>query len=519
MPTLSKTRASRPASAEEVSPIAAFSDDVALLILRAALEAMPLAAILVRDDGAIDAANMEAAHLFGFQADELLGKSIDTLVPERFRGDHPKHREEFFQFPVARRMGAGRDLRALRKDGGEFPVEIGLNPMRAGGKVYVLCIVADITERKRQEGWFRAAIEIAPIAMAFVNRQGKIVSVNPQTVELFGYSLEELLQQDIEVLIPQRYRTEHVASRDGYFANPSARPMGLGRTVNGRRKSGEEMELEVSLSPLAGDQGETMVLVMAVDVTHQRQREREREQNMAELARINRSLDEFAFMASHDLQEPLRKIASCCEVLREDYADKLDESGKEWLGFAIDGAQRIQAMVADLLAMSRLGRKAELRSPTSLDEACDTAVENLQMAIQESGATIQRQPLPTIDACRTEMVQLFQNLIGNAIRYRDQRPIVIEIGAERTIGGWRCHVRDNGIGIAPEFHERVFQIFQRLHQKEAYGGGTGIGLAIVKKVIDVHGGRIWIESRLGEGTTFYFTLPFETTAYERDSEH
>jgi signal transduction histidine kinase len=237
----------------------------------------------------------------------------------------------------------------------------------------------------------------------------------------------------------------------------------------------------------------------------------------AELERSNSELEQFAYIASHDLQEPLRMVASYVQLLERDYKGKLGEEADEFIGFAVDGAKRMQALIQDLLTYSRVGRGEVPTEPIELDAAFDRALNNLHAAIEESGASVAAEPLPTVVADESQMTQLLQNLIGNALKFHGDRPVEVRIGAERHNGEWTFGVRDNGIGIDPRHAERVFAIFQRLHTREEYPG-TGIGLALCRKIVERHGGRIWVESAPGAGTTFRFTLPANEPRQERVGE-
>lgn len=225
-----------------------------------------------------------------------------------------------------------------------------------------------------------------------------------------------------------------------------------------------------------------------------------------ERQRLLRELEQLAHVAAHDLQEPLRTISGFCELLQDTYGGKLDDQADEWLEFAIQGARRMSGIIQDLLGYSRIGLGDDLVEPTDCTVVFDEAVENLRAAIEENGAVVTHDDLPILMGVRTRLVHLFQNLISNAIKYRgDQRPCV-HAAAERMGREWLFSVRDNGIGIAAEHLGRIFAIFKRLHSRDQYSG-TGIGLAICKKIVEIHGGRIWAESEPGSGSVFYFTIP------------
>jgi hypothetical protein len=230
-----------------------------------------------------------------------------------------------------------------------------------------------------------------------------------------------------------------------------------------------------------------------------------------ELQRSNEDLEQFAYVASHDLQEPLRMVTNYLQLLRQRYKGKLDNNAEEFIGFALDGAERMQQLIVGLLTYSRLGTKGTPLVPTNCEHVLERVLKNLKVAIEESGAKITHDRLPWVRGDAVQLGQLFQNLLSNAIKFRGSQPPLIAITFQRKGPDWQFAVRDNGIGINPKDFSRIFVVFQRLHSREKYPG-TGIGLSLCKKIVERHGGQIWVESDVRSGSTFYFTLPAAETA-------
>lgn len=355
----------------------------------------------------------------------------------------------------------------------------------------------------------QAFLESLPDAMVIIEGDGRIATVNSKTEQLFAYQRDELLDQPVEILIPRRFREAHITHRAGYCTKPYTRPMGASLdSLIGQRKDGSEFPVDISLSPLRTDEG--MLVMGAIrDVTERKRAEEKLTQQSAELARSNTELEQFAYVASHDLQEPLRMVVSYTQLLAKRYKGKLDADADEFIAYAIDGVTRMQALINDLLAYSRVGSQGKGLEPADSSAIVDRAVANLQGAIEGSGAMVTHDPLPTVMADDVQLGQLFQNLLGNAIKFHGDEPPHVHVSAEQKEAEWVFSVRDNGIGIDPQYTDRIFAIFQRLHGRGEYPG-TGIGLAICRKIVERHGGRIWVESRLSKGTTFYFTIPTRT---------
>ena len=484
---------------------------------RATVESAPTAMVMIDQTGTILLVNAEMERLFGYHREELLQHKIEILLPERFKANHPGMRSRFFTTPESRRMGAGRDLFAARKNGTEFPVEIGLNPVNTDEGQFVLAAILDISERKRLEMLFRATVESAPVAMVMIDTTGTIQLVNSEMERLFGYERQVLLHQKIEVLIPQRYRAHHPGLRTGFFDTPQARRMGAGRDLNGLRRDGTEFPVEIGLNPVQTED-DTLVLAAIVDLT-ERQRAADaalRRTNEA-LERSNIELQRFTYVASHDLQTPMRNVASFVELLQATYTDQLDAQANDWIGRIVQSVKQLQTLVRDLLEYSQVNAQAHPFTPVPGREVFDAAVTLLESSIRESGAQVSCGELPVLTGDRSQLVQLLINLIGNSLKYRGTEVPQIRVEADRLDGEWRIMVRDNGIGIDPRYHDRIFEIFERLHDQRSHPG-SGIGLAVCRRMVHRHGGRIWVESESGTGSRFYFTIPEqEGHAHEQQS--
>jgi len=355
------------------------------------------------------------------------------------------------------------------------------------------------------EGRYRGLLEAAPDAMVVVNPAGEIVLLNVQAEKQFGYSRDELVGQQMKNIIPQGFAERLIADALRSVEDALAQQIGTGIELTGRRKNGSDFPLELMLSPLESAEG---ILVTAAirDITTRKQGEANLLYKVEELKRSNEELGQFAYIASHDLQEPLRMVASYTQLLSRRYKGKLDADADQFIAFAVDGASRMQRLIQDLLMYSRVGTKGQELIDTSGEEALKYALINLRGAIEESGAQVTHDPLPNVLADESQLIQLFQNLVGNAIKYQSPGVPEVHISAARNGGKkWIFSVKDNGLGIDPQYFERIFGMFQRLHKREEFAG-TGIGLAICKKIVERHGGIISVESQPGQGSTFRFAL-------------
>lgn len=357
-----------------------------------------------------------------------------------------------------------------------------------------------------------AVINSMSEGVVVIEPNGRVVSANPAALKLHGApSLAELPENMAEYakvfeMLHADGRPLHVSDwpiMDAIKGQPV-----VNMELSGRRlDTGQTWVASYSITPVRNRSGQVSLLVVAIyDLTPIKQAERHLRQLMAELERSNNDLEQFAYVASHDLQEPLRMISGFMTLLREHYEHTLDERAKEYIAYAVDGSNRMQALIQGLLRYSRISSRGQAFTSISMQEVYERALADLHAQITASSATVTHDPLPEVVGDETQLVQVFLNLIGNALKFKsaDRLPVV-HVGAARRNGGWQFYVRDNGIGIDPEQYGRVFQLFQRLHNFEDFEG-TGIGLALVKKIIERHGGSIWVESEPGQGSTFYFTL-------------
>jgi PAS domain S-box-containing protein len=356
-----------------------------------------------------------------------------------------------------------------------------------------------VAELEAERERLRQAIASMSEAFFLMDRAGRVRQVNPAACRLLQCEAASLVEQPFGAVCG---RSDIPATPwDLLQGAPSGRlgPMDLEIAT----RLGSRVPISLSLVVVRDQQGRiTGMQAVARDISERKRAEEALARQARELARSNAELQQFAYVASHDLQEPLRMMASFARLLDKRYKGRLDAD--ECIDYIVDGAKRMQRLIDDLLTYSRAGRQGRPFAPTAVAVVA-TACANLRAAIEESGARIVVEPLPVVMADEGQLVQLFQNLIGNAIKFRGDRPVEIHIGAAPQGDAWRFWLRHNGIGIEPRHAERIFLIFQRLHGRDRYPG-TGIGLAIAKKIVERHGGRIWVESHPGAGSTFSFTL-------------
>jgi len=360
-----------------------------------------------------------------------------------------------------------------------------------------------IQKERENARMFISAIDQSSESIFFTDIKGRILYVNQTFEKNSGYTRDELLGQTPRILKsgvhpPQFYKDMWATLLRGEVWRSH---------LTNKRKDGTLYHEDANIAPVRNEQGKiTSFVSVKTDITELLESQHFLEEMNAELSRSNTELEQFAYVASHDLQEPLRSVSSCMQLLEKRYHGKLDERADEFIQHAVEACRRMRNLIDGLLSLSRVQAAADNLVPTDTEEILDQVQANLAHAMQESGAVIGHESLPVVCANPQMLIHLFQNLISNALKFSGDRPPVVHVRAQREDDHWLFSVSDQGIGIEKSHFDRIFHLFQRLHTREEYTG-TGLGLAICLKVVERHGGKIWVESTLGKGSVFFFTLP------------
>ncbi|MES2284671.1 MAG: PAS domain S-box protein [Bacteroidota bacterium] len=585
------------------------------------LESAPDAIVIVNNTGIIQLVNSQTEKLFGYTREEIIGKEIEILIPSSYKDVDPAHRKMFFDNPKARQMGRGLNLFGQHNDGREFPVEISLNPFETEDGLLVSVAIRDVTEQKQAIQYTRSLIEASLDPLFTISADGKITDLNEASVKVTGIPREDIIGTDFlnyftepkkarevyqqvfeknfvadypltirnisgkltdvlynaslykdnngkvlgvfaaardvtqqklleKKLIEYKHFFDHtsdfacIANMQGYFEiiNPNfEKVLGYSEkellenkfvdfvhpddiestlkeveklktgvvTINFvnryRKKDGNYLWFDWNTTP---DTATGKLYAIARDITEKKNAETNLTKVLEELARSNQDLEQFAYIASHDLQEPLRTISSFVQLLDKKKSEKIDEETKEYLQFIMNATTKMKNLIKDLLDYSRVGKSIEF-STVDCNTILKTVIADMDAPIAESKAKITSAILPKVKGNEVQLKQLFQNLISNGIKFRRKNSIPeINITVEEKATEYVFAVKDNGIGIEERYVNKLFVLFQRLNSETEYSG-TGIGLAICKKIVVMLGGKIWVESKLGEGSVFYFTLPKE----------
>lgn len=486
------------------------------LIMNAALDAI----ICMDKRGLITFWNPQAEKIFGWHAEEVMGKLLsETIIPLEFREKHNRGLAAYAKSGQGQVLNTILELSAINKNNTEFPIELTVLPIRQGNEEFFCAFVRDITGRKMAEQQLTLSKErydtIAKATNDVIYEWDIVKNLNywgEGYESLFGHKrtgdtmpsetwVENLHPEEKEKLFASVYEA---------FANKRTSMM---REMRFRCADGSYKTVFDKLVIVYDEQDRPIRIVGAMqDITERKKIEtsiinlnEELNKRAEELATSNSELEQFAYVVSHDLQEPLRMVSSFLQLLQKKYDGQLDETAQQYIGFSVEGAERMKHLILDLLEYSRVNTSQEKRSTTNISDIITQVLDTYACKIKESNATIKVSLMPTARVNSMQLTQLFQNLIGNALKYNRSAQPEIEIGYKENSDSWQFFVKDNGIGIDPKFYERIFIIFQRLHTKNQFSG-TGIGLAICKKIVEKHEGRIWVESEQGKGSTFHFTI-------------
>jgi len=480
---------------------------------RGLLESMPDAIVMANSTGHIVLVNSQAERLFGFEPRELLGKPVEVLLPNRFRGGHVAHRAQYFVQPRTRTMGAGLELYGLRKDGLEFPVEISLSIIQMEEGAIVMSAIRDIGDRKKMEQKFRGLLESAPDPMVIVNASGEIVLVNTQTEQMFGYQRQELLGKPIEILIPARFAGRHPAARSSFFDKAQPRAMGAGSELYAMRRDGSEFPVEISLSPLQTED-ELLVSSAIRDISGRRQIERKLLEQKLELEQASKAKDRFLHSMSHELRTPLNAILGFGQLLHNEKLPLSQQQRYAFAGNIVQAGQHLLHLINETLDLAKIEVGAVTLSlePVALDDLLHEASQMIEAMAEARGValTLSEPSGLYVKADRIRLRQIVLNLMSNAVKYNSKGGHVwIATGLGDAGRAW-LSVRDDGPGLSGEQLTGLFQPFNRLGQEGGSEEGSGIGLVLSKRLAELMNASIGVSSAVGQGSTF--TVELEITA-------
>ena len=476
---------------------------------RGLLESMPDAIVMANSTGRIVLVNSQAECLFGFEPRELLGKPVEVLLPDRFRGGHVSHRAHYFVQPRTRTMGAGLELYGLRKDGLEFPVEISLSMIQMEEGAIVMSAIRDIGDRKKAEQKFRGLLESAPDPMVIVNARGEIVLVNTQTEQLFGYQRQELLGKPIEILIPARFAGRHPAARSSFFDKAQPRAMGAGTDLYAMRRDGSEFPVEISLSPLKTED-ELLVSSAIRDISGRRQIERKLLEQKLELEQASKAKDRFLASMSHELRTPLNAILGFGQLLHNEKLPLSQQQRYAFAGNIVQAGQHLLHLINETLDLAKIEVGAVTLSlePVALDDLLHEARKMIEAMADARQVTVYlSEPRSLcVKADRIRLRQIVLNLLTNAVKYNSKGGHVWVASGQADAGRAWLAVRDDGPGLSGEQMAGLFQPFNRLGQEGGSEEGSGIGLVLSKRLAELMNATISVTSSVGQGSTFSVEL-------------
>lgn len=459
-------------------------------VLAQAFDAAPNGFVLISAHGTIASVNQELCRMFGHPASDLVGRSVDALLPEAFRAQHAEHRRRFMAAPSRRRMGEGRVLNGQHALGHAFPVEIGLTPLftEAGDRM-VLASVVDVSDRHDLALAFQGLFDASPYGLMLVDDTGVIVQSNPALGAALGHTPGALRGQPLQRLVPERHQAQHTGLMQGYARTGGARMMGQGRDLTALHADGTEVAVEIGLNRVRW-QGRPMTLAVVTDISARKRLE-------ADLKQANSDLQEFSYVASHDLRSPLRSIADLVEWVTQDLADgRLDDVQRN-LGRMSPRIARMESLIDDLLRYARAGKTDHDYRAVSLPELLREVTELQPLPV---GFVLDTSALDarSFQAVRTPLSTVLRNLLGNAVKHHDGGAGCIQVAAQPDGSHMLITVTDDGPGVPPQASRRIFQLFQTL-SSSSRADTAGIGLALCKRMTETHGGRIDVVSPVAAG--------------------
>lgn len=459
--------------------------------------------ITIDKRGNVQTYNNACEIIFGHKAKDVIGQNVKMLMPDPYQREHDQYLENYHQTKDAKIIGEGREVFGKKKNGKEFPMELSVSEITIRGERIYAGIVRDISERKKSQDQVKEALnfqnlisENIPDFIFVKDSEFRIVQANPAFIKMYpknkrdqviGFTtLEEYPEDEAQEFL----KFDRQALEEGYSETEEiiTFPNGDVKTLFTKKVRFENIK------------GEAFILGLSRDISESKKAEKE-------IIRSNEELERFAYIASHDLQEPLRMVSNFTALLNEEYGADMDETARQYMDFSVDASIRMQALITDLLEYSRAGEDIIEHKKFNAKDQIDFALKNLQGIITDSNATIIVDEMPEITAHPMRFARLMQNIIGNGLKYRDpEREPEIKISVENRKKEYLFSISDNGIGIKKDYLQQIFVIFKRLHHKQEYSG-TGLGLAICKKIVESFEGQLWVESEFGKGSTFYFTLP------------
>jgi len=465
--------------------------------LHSLIHIIPSSAMIVNNLGCILHCNQLLTDALGYSAGALTNANIEQLLPKEYRSSHQSLMKQFLASPSKRQMGKGKELFALKKDGEKIPIEIGLNPIKVGSDILVLATLVDISTRLRMNQMFKNSVNHAPYGVLVVSTAGVIAFANDSLCNCFGYNIEQLLGNPIEMLLPKRYRGDHQGLRNAYIEKPTVRMMGVGRDLTALHADGREFPIEIGLKPFIDENNKKMILVSLVDITQRKRMENE-------LKETNTNLEEFTYVASHDLRSPLRGISDLLEWIKEDLPTDCPADINKNIDRISIRVDKMEALIENLLTYARAGNLHSEIKTINISSLIDDVLS--LVAIPDKFSVALDISVDELESALTPLETILRNLISNAVKHHDKEVGKLNITCRRENSMLHFMVCDDGPGIPESAMKRIFRLFQTVSSSER--GASGIGLSVCRRLAETHGGRISVNNNRDlKGVTFHLWWP------------